>query len=490
MKPLLLTSCFLFFCFDATSSAQVLVGGRKMLAGKDGGIVAPTPAAPLPIAPLVGGSDTCATPDPITGTGSFAFDNTVASSGPEAQAESICYVWNTMQINNDVWFHWTASFTGNAEVILCGGTSFDTRVAVYAGAGCPAPGSALACNDDYCGLVSRVNFLCTSGNSYVIQVGTYPGVAGSTGSFSINQFNAPPGDDCGAPVVLPGPGTYGFDTLLASSSFQGQAESMCVAFNTTQIADDTWFSYTAAVSGTATVTSCGLTLGPSNDTRIAAYQGTGCPAQGTAIACNDDDAACAVGLNSTINFAVSCGQTYLIQVGRYPNSGASVLGQIMLSESGGPCASPTVPYCFGDGTGAPCPCANNGAAGNGCASSVNPNGANLATSGQSDLANDTLVLHGTGMPNSSALYFQGTTQIGTAFGDGLRCAGGVVTRLSTKTNAAGASQFPAAGDPSVHVKGNVLAAGTRTYQVWYRNAAAFCTASTFNLSNGVLVTWQ
>jgi hypothetical protein len=35
----------------------------------------------------------------------------------------------------------------------------------------------------------------------------------------------------------------------------------------------------------------------------------------------------------------------------------------------------------------------------------------------------------------------------------------------------------------------VTAAGTRTYQVWYRNAAAFCTASTFNLTNGWRTTW-
>jgi hypothetical protein len=27
------------------------------------------------------------------------------------------------------------------------------------------------------------------------------------------------------------------------------------------------------------------------------------------------------------------------------------------------------------------------------------------------------------------------------------------------------------------------------YQLWYRNAAAFCTPSTFNLTNGLDVTW-
>src|SRR5205085_2144000 len=38
--------------------------------------------------------------------------------------------------------------------------------------------------------------------------------------------------------------------------------------------------------------------------------------------------------------------------------------------------------------------------------------------------------------------------------------------------------------------GNNGAAGNvRTYQCWYRNAAAFCTVETFNLSNGRQVTW-
>ena len=154
-------------------------------------------------------------------------------------------------------------------------------------------------------------------------------------------------------------------------------------------------------------------------------------------------------------------------------------------------APPFTAYCFGDGTGAACPCANNGAAGNGCASSINPAGGNIAGSGTASLAADTLVLTGSGLPNSTALYFQGTTQIASAFGDGLRCAGGSVIRLGTKVNAAGTSVYPGAGDQPVSVRGSVATAGSvRNYQVWYRNAAAFCTPSTFNLTNGLSVTWQ
>jgi hypothetical protein len=109
------------------------------------------------------------------------------------------------------------------------------------------------------------------------------------------------------------------------------------------------------------------------------------------------------------------------------------------------------------------------------------------------VAADSLVLAGSGMPSSSALYFQGTSAVaggaGTAFGDGLRCAGGAVIRLGTKTNALGASQYPVAGDLPVSVRGAVTPGDTRVYQVWYRNAAPFCTPDTFNLTNGLAVAW-
>jgi hypothetical protein len=151
-------------------------------------------------------------------------------------------------------------------------------------------------------------------------------------------------------------------------------------------------------------------------------------------------------------------------------------------------------YCFGDGTGAAYPCGNAGLAGNGCANSVNPAGANVARSGSASIAADKLVLAGAGMPNGTALYFQGTTrQSGgarVAFGDGLRCAAGTVVRLWTVTNVGGASIVPPPGGPSIAVRGSVASAGTRTYQVWYRSAASFCTAATYNLTNGVEVQWM
>jgi hypothetical protein len=291
-------------------------------------------------------------------------------------------------------------------------------------------------------------------------------------------------DDCSTPIAWSGPGTYVWDNLGATT---GAQQSMsCSTCN-----NDIWYSYVAAQTGTATMTTCGLVTSSYVDTLMAVYDGSGCPTS-TSIAC-DDDANCAVQstLTSTLTWSTVCGQTYMIQLGQFGSGSTGLItASVMITETGGACGPVHQPYCFGDGTGTPCPCGNNGAAGHGCANSANPAGARLATSGGSTISNDTLALLGTGMPNSACLYFQATTQVSLAFGDGLRCAGGTVTRLGAQINAGGASQYPAAGDAPVHIAGGVLAAGTRTYQAWYRNVAPYCTPSPFNLSNGMSVPWQ
>jgi hypothetical protein len=126
---------------------------------------------------------------------------------------------------------------------------------------------------------------------------------------------------------------------------------------------------------------------------------------------------------------------------------------------------------------------------------VDPSGALLGATGDADLSGDTLRLVAIGLPaTTSCLFFQGTAEsgggLGTAFGDGLRCAGGTVVRLRTRTASGGFAAYPLGGEPAVSVRGLVPAAGAqRLYQAWYRNAAAFCTPSGFNTTNGLRVTW-
>jgi hypothetical protein len=52
------------------------------------------------------------------------------------------------------------------------------------------------------------------------------------------------------------------------------------------------------------------------------------------------------------------------------------------------------------------------------------------------------------------------------------------------------SHVPGTDLPSISVRGAVpVTGGVRLYQVWFRNSATYCTSSTFNLTNGLRVTW-
>jgi hypothetical protein len=153
------------------------------------------------------------------------------------------------------------------------------------------------------------------------------------------------------------------------------------------------------------------------------------------------------------------------------------------------------PICFGDGSGIPCPCGNDApvGSGTGCLNS-NGTGGLLTASGTASLSNDTLSFAGSGMISSFAVYIQGTqannSGLGAVLGDGKLCVSNSLIRLSTVFNTGGVSTYPNATNPApVSVRGAVTAPGVRTYQIYYRNPIDFCTTATFNLSNGLVVTW-
>ncbi|MEY2746074.1 MAG: hypothetical protein RL112_1116 [Planctomycetota bacterium] len=152
-----------------------------------------------------------------------------------------------------------------------------------------------------------------------------------------------------------------------------------------------------------------------------------------------------------------------------------------------------------------CPCGSAGTGSStpdaGCPNSAT-SGATLTPFGNAALGagNDTLAFIVGGLPpTTSCLVFQGTnvaqltsggiTSYGTVFGDGLRCANGSIVRLGTGTSSGGNLLFPPAGTASLSTRGGLTGPTTRSYQVWYRNASAFCTPSTFNLTNGLVVHW-
>jgi len=280
---------------------------------------------------VAAGSDDCSAPQAIAGQGTFSFDTTAATTGAEGQNEYLCYQFGASGIDNDVWFHWTADVSGTASINTCAGTSIDTKIAAYPeSGGCPAPGSALDCNDDTCSLESQLYFNCVASTTYTLQVGTFPGVVGGAGGLAISISGAAQSeDDCASPIAIAGPGAWNYSTLNATTGAEGQSEPLCDQFGSIIIAKDIWFEWTATEDGFATVQTCSLA---DHDTKIAAYAGAGCPADGAAIACNDDTC----DLSSMIQFAVQSGSVYTLQVGCFSEAGGLGTIQVEISPIGGP----------------------------------------------------------------------------------------------------------------------------------------------------------
>ena len=163
------------------------------------------------------------------------------------------------------------------------------------------------------------------------------------------------------------------------------------------------------------------------------------------------------------------------------------------------CVGAAVPYCFGDGSSAPCPCGNSGLPGHGCDNSIASGGALLSASGT--IAPDALVLTQSGeLASSTSVFLQGSSSLASPapFGDGLRCAGGALLRLYVRPASAGTVSAPGPGDPSISARsaalGDPLSPGdVRHYQVHYRDPdPAFCAGpagSTFNVGNALRVAW-
>lgn len=154
-------------------------------------------------------------------------------------------------------------------------------------------------------------------------------------------------------------------------------------------------------------------------------------------------------------------------------------------------APPTEAYCFGDGSGTACPCGNTGGTGRGCDNGTGSTGGQLGRSGSTSIGAGDLVLVGSGLEASQpGLYFQGNNAVnggaGTAFGDGLRCAGGGVVRLQVRV-----ADISGVSSTTVNVGsvGGVAPGDVKRYQLWYRNPNFSLCGSGYNFTNGLELTW-
>jgi hypothetical protein len=147
-------------------------------------------------------------------------------------------------------------------------------------------------------------------------------------------------------------------------------------------------------------------------------------------------------------------------------------------------------FCYGNGSAGACPCGTSGSTG--CQNSAALGGA-LYLQGNNYTSADTFSIFAFNLPPGSiGLFFQGTnaSTTGSLFGDGLLCVNGSIVRLGVKAAPGGNATYPESGDPSISVQGNIPAdGGYRYYQMWYRDAAVYCTAATFNITSAARILW-
>ena len=157
-----------------------------------------------------------------------------------------------------------------------------------------------------------------------------------------------------------------------------------------------------------------------------------------------------------------------------------------------------VPFCIGDGMQVVCACGNNGRAPNGCANSLNPNGANLNGTGAATLGASSVSLTTSGTPPTSlCIVVQSPMRIpALPFGDGMRCFGAPFIRMYTGNAVAGTFVVPPPLALSIPARSAAAGApippmGFRYYQTYYRNPPVFACASpaTFNVTNAFAIQW-
>jgi hypothetical protein len=151
-----------------------------------------------------------------------------------------------------------------------------------------------------------------------------------------------------------------------------------------------------------------------------------------------------------------------------------------------------------------CPCSNPAAGSDrGCDNSSGTGGASLSAAGVAYLSMDSLAFTATGeTATATSILLQGNAlaATGVVYGQGVRCVGGAVERLYTKTASAGSITAPdfSAGDPPVSArsaaKGDPIQAGeSRWYLVYYRDPTVLggCpSSSTFNATQSGRIDWS
>lgn len=191
------------------------------------------------------------------------FSNIGASTdGPDHPNNSACFGFGDITIQMDIWYTYTAGFTGSVQWSTCDQINFDSRMAVYnPGVSCPVTDPDLyACNDDGTGcaaFTSKLIFDVEEGSTYLLRLGGFGGEQGQ-GTFDLEEIvpPTPPDNDlCANPadswLITPEMADE-FDVTHIGTTNNGTFDSdnyiypnvQCFGFSTTSGEfSDVWFTF-------------------------------------------------------------------------------------------------------------------------------------------------------------------------------------------------------------------------------------------------------
>ena len=168
-------------------------------------------------------NDTCDTAR-VLEDGSHPFTTIGGTTGNDPYDDSQCGGSYLGELNNDVWFSYTACGSGSMLVSTCNIIDFDSDIVVYSG-NCGNM-TQIACNGDGggCGgYSSETTFNVSEGDHYLIRVGGWSDSSEGTGQILLDG----PGEPCDTGTPCPGDinedGDVDVTDLLAVVDQWGQA---------------------------------------------------------------------------------------------------------------------------------------------------------------------------------------------------------------------------------------------------------------------------
>ena len=290
-------------------------------------------------------SDACTSVPPI-GLGTTAFDTTGHTTSNHDGGGAPCFSsLDPGYPTQDGFWVFTAPSAGNFQFDTIG-SGFDTILQVHAGNDCSA--TCITANVDFGGIASTSLvqiYAITAGTQILVQVGSYPGIPGQTGTLNIAQFTTPINDTCASPVPLVGVGTFVWNNRTATTSGFDGGVPCAPAGNNDAVTVDLFFSWTMPTTGAFRIDTLGSTTpgGLDVDTNLAVHSGSDCSAT-----CIAQDSL--VGNNSVLVPFAMAGDPILIQAGGWGGA-TNTLNLLNISlpplPANNDCSNPTPIAGFG-----------------------------------------------------------------------------------------------------------------------------------------------